>query len=105
MRKYPRTSVADDALLLSGVLWVGSKENWKEGVECFEQILRDYSEGNHAEGALYYLATLARWQDKKPEAERLYIAFLQRFPDSHLCAAINDVFLPQLSSRDNKAIP
>lgn len=101
--KYAKSSFADDVLLLSGVLWAGPKNNLDEAAKCFERIAREYPSGDQAECAAFYFATIAWWDKRWNDAERLFIEFLGNYPNAQTKTLICDSVLPAIADRSQTA--
>ena len=97
--KYPKSGVADDALLRAGVLCAGPLGNLKEASRYFAKIVADYPESDNAEAAFIYLATTAWWSKQWDEAERLHKAFLEKYPKSAMNDLIRDRILPAIAGK------
>jgi len=102
--EYRRSAWADDALLRAGVLCAGPLGDAKRAGGYFREILAAHPDGDQAEAALLYLATLAWWGEEWAEAGRLNKAFLEKYPDSPFREEILSVRLPAIARRSNAAV-
>ena len=97
--KFSKSSYADDVLLRTGVLWAGPKNNLKEAAKCFERITREYSSGDQAECAAFYCATIAWWDKRWNDAEKLFNDFLAKYPNAQSKTLICDSLLPAIANK------
>ena len=102
--EYRRSAWADDALLRAGVLCAGPLGDAKRAGGYFREILAAHPDGDQAEAAFLYLATLAWWNGEWAEAGRLNRAFLEKYPDSPFREEILSVRLPAIARRSNAAV-
>lgn len=101
--KFSQSSFADDALLRTGVLWAGPKNNLKEAAKCFESITQKYPLGDQAECAAFYFATIAWWDKRWNDAERLFNEFLVKYPNAQAKTFVCDSLLPAIADRSQTA--
>lgn len=101
--KFSKSSFADDVLLRAGVLWAGPKNNLDEAAKCFERIAREYPSGDQAECAAFYFATIAWWDKRWNDAEKLFIEFLGNYPNAQTKTLICDSLLPAIADRSQTA--
>jgi TolA-binding protein len=94
--KYRTSTWADDALIRAGVIYVGPLRSEKKGAAMYEAILERYPKGNQADKALFHLATLAYWHQRKAEAVRLYDSLLKQYPNTKFRQFVEKVQLPRL---------
>ena len=66
-------------------------------IDCF--CARFHPDGDRAETAYLYLATLAWWTGEWREAERLHRAFLEKYPESPFREEFLTVRLPSIAAR------
>jgi len=97
--EHRRSVWADDALLRAGVLCAGPMGDPPKAARFFREILADYPDGDQAETAFLYLATLAWWGGEWAEAERLNKAFLEKYPGSPFREEILTVRLPAIARK------
>ncbi|MDD5704867.1 MAG: tetratricopeptide repeat protein [Kiritimatiellae bacterium] len=90
---------ADDVLLRAGVLCAGPLNDARRGAKYFREIIASYPNGDRAEAAYLYLATLAWWDARWEEAERLHRAFLEKYPRSPFKEEFLTVRLPAIAAR------
>ena len=97
--RHAKSAWADDALLRAGVLCAGPMGDGKRGAGYFREILAAHPDGDRAETAYLYLATLAWWDGQWKEAERLHKAFLEKYPDNPFREEFLTVRLPAIAAR------
>ena len=97
--EHRESAWADDALLRAGVLCAGPMGDAREGARYFREILASHPDGDQAEAAFLYLATLAWWGGEWAEAERLNRAFLEKYPGSPFRDEILSVRLPAIARK------
>jgi Uncharacterized protein conserved in bacteria len=95
--QYPKTSFADDALLRAGMLQAGQKRNLGEAEKAFDRIGKDYPASDSAEHALYYYATVLRWQNRFNDSEKAYKALLGKYPNAPVKDEIANNILPGMA--------
>lgn len=98
-KEHAKSVWADDALLRAGVLCAGPLGDPERGAEYFRELLSTHPDGDRAETARLYLATLAWWTGKWAEAERLHKAFMERYPESPFLEEFLTVRLPAIAAR------
>lgn len=99
--EHRKSAWADDALLRAGVLCAGPLGDPGRGKKYFREILAEHPDGDRAEAALLYLATLSWWEGRWDEAERLNRAFLNKYPASPFREEILTVRLPAILKKSN----
>ena len=92
---------ADDALLRAGVLCTGPMGDPRKGAAYFREILAAHPDGDQAETAFLYLATVAWWTGEWSAAERLHKAFLAKYPDSPFKEDFLTVRLPAIAAKSS----
>ena len=98
LKKYSRSTWADDALLRAGVLCAGPLGDTNRAQRYFSEILRKHPNGDKTEIAHIYLATLAWWAGDWGEAERQHRDFLERYPTSAFREEILGQRLPAIAA-------
>ena len=88
-----------DALLRAGVLCTGPMGDAKKGEAYFREILAAHPDGDQAETAFLYLATVAWWTGEWVAAERLHRAFLAKYPDSPFKEEFLTLRLPAIAAK------
>ena len=99
-KEYRHTSLADDALIRTAVLYAGVFENPREAMRILESVVRESAEKPSAEVALLYLATLSWWTKQWAEAEKFHMAFLEKYPEHPFRQEILNVRLPAIAKKE-----
>ena len=98
-KEHAGSAWADDALLRAGVLCAGPLDDAEKAGRYFREILQNHPDGDRAETAALYLATLAWWTGDWREAERLHRAFLEKYPASPFREEFLTLRLPAIAAR------
>ena len=98
-KEHAQSVWADDALLRAGVLCAGPLADPGRAAGYFRELLSAHPDGDRAETAYLYLATLAWWTGEWREAERLHRAFLEKYPESPFREEFLTVRLPAIAAR------
>ena len=85
--------------LRTGVLCAGPLADPGRAAGYFRELLSAHPDGDRAETAYLYLATLAWWTGEWREADRLHRAFLEKYPESPFREEFLTVRLPAIAAR------
>ena len=81
------------------MLCAGPLDDAEKAGRYFREILQNHPDGDRAETAALYLATLAWWTGDWREAERLHRAFLEKYPASPFREEFLTLRLPAIAAR------
>ena len=80
MSKYPNSKEVESALYRKGCILSRFMKDVQRGLECFDEILRLYPQGEYRDEALYFIAGVQFAKKDYTTAQKSYNKFLKMYP-------------------------
>lgn len=99
LERYPSQPWTPDVLMRKGVAEYTRRKEPEQALATFRQVFERHSRHELAPAALWYAATIYRWQDQPAEALRIYRELNRRYPKNEFRPVIESTFIPALEGQ------